>query len=683
MGLKRAMMIGLDGADPLVVKRLIAEGRMPNMKKLLEMGTASENIDMLGVFPTVTPPNWATLATGCYPKTHGITCFLNHTLGKSLGITEMNWDSRRIEAELIWEAFEAEGKRCIMLNYCEGWPNRVSGSKNVFVDGTGVVPFLRSSTQFQKLIFMDQSYAMIKEVAHTVNQSSSDCVVYKDQVEEFGQAEKMTEDDLRASMSGSFYSKADRSCTMPPMESQAFVLYNISAEEASNSDAVDRLYTPIKEAKGWSFDIPENALEAAVNFNNGLTRRYLLITASDGVQYDTWTLYASKRTDKPLGTVYVGAWSEAIYDVFNIEEKDVRVAYYLRGIHLSSDGSRGKLYVSHVMNIEDASYYYPQELAAEMMQAIGPMLYFGTFERHTKEADDIVLEMFKKLHDWHIAATKWLFDKYDDWQLFYIHLHSIDLCNHWYINEAVEGSHPEWQRHREVIDRIYEINDEYIGAMLNYLDGDTTIFVTSDHAAIPRSPGYKNPGIGELSGINAKVMHELGYTAVTPVEGVEGLYTIDWSKTTAVNHRTSHIYLNLKGRDPQGIVEPEDYNKMVQQIISDLYAYRDPYSGDRVVSFCMTREEMECVGMGGEHCGDIFFQLTKDFGLEHANTPNHVTNHGFSVGCLCAMAGSGIKEGYTLKRPVRNVDIVPTICHVVGNRMPSNVEGGVIYQALK
>ena len=48
MGLNRAMMIGLDGANPVVVKRLIAQGRLPNMKRLLEMGTASENIDMLG-----------------------------------------------------------------------------------------------------------------------------------------------------------------------------------------------------------------------------------------------------------------------------------------------------------------------------------------------------------------------------------------------------------------------------------------------------------------------------------------------------------------------------------------------------------------------------------------------------------------------------------------------------------
>ncbi len=203
----------------------------------------------------------------------------------------------------------------------------------------------------------------------------------------------------------------------------------------------------------------------------------------------------------------------------------------------------------------------------------------------------------------------------------------------------------------------------------------------SDHAATPRSVGYDNPGIGELSGINAKVMSDLGYTAVKAINAEKGLWEIDWSKTRAINSRTSYIYINLKGREQEGIVEPEDYDDLVQQIISDLYAYRDPVHGERVVSFAMTREEMECVGMGGPHCGDIFFQMRPDFQLEHANCPNQVTNNGYSVGCVCMMVGAGIKAE-TLSRPIRNVDIVPTICHLVGNRMPANVEGGVIYQAL-
>ena len=42
-----------------------------------------------------------------------------------------------------------------------------------------------------------------------------------------------------------------------------------------------------------------------------------------------------------------------------------------------------------------------------------------------------------------------------------------------------------------------------------------------------------------------------------------------------------------------------------------------------------------------------------------------------------------MKKGETIARPIRNVDIVPTLCHLVGNRMPKEVEGGIIYQALE
>lgn len=97
MGKKRAMLLGLDGADPVLIKRMIGEGRLPNMKRIMDSGAHTENLDMLGIFPTVTPPNWTILATGNYPLTHGITCFQNATEGR-LGITEMS--SYRIRTHL-------------------------------------------------------------------------------------------------------------------------------------------------------------------------------------------------------------------------------------------------------------------------------------------------------------------------------------------------------------------------------------------------------------------------------------------------------------------------------------------------------------------------------------------------------------------------------------------------------
>ena len=108
MGLKRAMVIGLDAADPVQVKRLMAEGKMPNLKKLLESGVANENLAMIGCLPSVTPPNWTSIATGCWPRTHGITCYGNQTLGEGLDIENVNWTSENVTADFICSRGQAQ-----------------------------------------------------------------------------------------------------------------------------------------------------------------------------------------------------------------------------------------------------------------------------------------------------------------------------------------------------------------------------------------------------------------------------------------------------------------------------------------------------------------------------------------------------------------------------------------------
>lgn len=678
MGRKRAMLIGLDGADPVIIKRMIAEGRLPNLKKVMDEGAHTENLDMLGVFPTVTPPNWTTLATGNYPITHGVTCFQNASEGR-IGISEMNWDSRRIESELIWEAFEDEGKRCIMFNYCQAWPNRVKGSKNIFIDGTGMVPFLRSSAEFQKYVYLDESLEELKEVPHNVRQSSGDCVVYGDQAEKM---QKAGDGSLEAEAAEYHFTAGEFDESTPLLEAPAYVMMGESVEEAANSDVIDTIYSPLKEAKNWGFDVPSDAKEAMYVFNEGLLRRPLLLVANENGVYDTIRIYKNKRTEQPIGEAKVGQWSNWIFDLEVEDDEEKHIAYKIRVVDIAEDGSKASFYVTHAINLDNHTYFYPQELGQEIFDECGPMMYFGTFHRHTDIGDEVVVETWAENHKWQAKASKYLLDKYEDWQLYYIHLHSIDLMNHWYINQSIPGSHPDWQRHNAAIEKVYEINDAFVGEMLEYLDGDTSMFIVSDHAATPRSPGYSNPGIGELSGINAKVMSELGYTKVKEIDASKGLWEIDWSQTKAVNNRTSYININLKGREPNGIVEPEDYDDLVQQIISDLYAYRDPVHGERVVAFAMTKEEMPSLGVGGIHAGDIFFQLRPDFQFEHANCPNDVTNHGHSIGCVCMMVGDGIKHEVLKIRP-RNVDIVPTICHLVGNRMPKDVEGGIIYQAVE
>jgi predicted AlkP superfamily phosphohydrolase/phosphomutase len=187
------------------------------------------------------------------------------------------------------------------------------------------------------------------------------------------------------------------------------------------------------------------------------------------------------------------------------------------------------------------------------------------------------------------------------------------------------------------------------------------------------------PLIGDMWGMNVGIMSELGYTKL---KEVDGNLEIDWENTKAVAQRAMYIYINLKGRDPKGVVDPKDYDELVSQIISDLYNYRDPKTGRRIIKFALNRHDMEDIGLGGPNCGDIVYFMEEEFSRTHGNGLSNQTNYGFSTRCLLMMAGAGFKKGEMIKRRCKVVDVVPTICHVAGAPMPKDVEGSVIYQAL-
>lgn len=659
---KRAMMLGLDGADPLIIKRLIDMGRMPNMKRVLKEGTAHTDLCMLGAFPSVTPPNWCSLATGNWPRTHGITCYDNHTLGKDLGIGEMNWDSRRVESELIWETFAQEGKRCILMNYCEAWPPRELDDKNIFIDGTGVVPFMRSVVDYQKVVLMEKGDFKVEEHTHDVKNSTADCVITGDQYEKMAKEGKAEGSD---------------SLFDPVLEHDLKIVAPFG--RARPVEEADNIRTPLQSPENWGRELPPDALVAVVPLNNSLVRRYFVVSG------DTITIYKNRKADgEILGTVKKGEWSEQIKDTYNKNDNLVNVIYRVRWLKEASDENTIKLYISSAQNMDDLKYTYPQEMGKKLFAAVGSPCGFakyGQTETTDWEGNEVLLESFRNNIDWHSEATHWLFKEYPDWDLYYIHLHAIDLYNHWYISRCVPGSDENWDKYLELLYGIYEAHDSYIGEMLKYVDDDTSIFVCSDHAAVPPSVGDVNPGIGGIPGLFYGVLEELGYTKTYVDEN--GKTKIDWSQTKAVSQRSSYIYINLKGRDPQGIVEPGDYEKTIEEVISAVYNYRHPHTGKRVVSFCMTREEMECIGMGGEHVGDIFIQLVPTYCMEHANCPSTVTNEGFSLNNLCMMIGGGFKKGVLFNRVIRITDVVATICHLTNTAMPSNIEGGVIWQALE
>ncbi len=60
---EKVLLLGIDGLDPKFSRKMVDEGHMPNLKKLIEAGSARHDLRLLGGVPTITPPMWTTLCT--------------------------------------------------------------------------------------------------------------------------------------------------------------------------------------------------------------------------------------------------------------------------------------------------------------------------------------------------------------------------------------------------------------------------------------------------------------------------------------------------------------------------------------------------------------------------------------------------------------------------------------------
>ncbi|MBQ2837339.1 MAG: nucleotide pyrophosphatase, partial [Peptococcaceae bacterium] len=223
--------------------------------------------------------------------------------------------------------------------------------------------------------------------------------------------------------------------------------------------------------------------------------------------------------------------------------------------------------------------------------------------------------------------------------------------------------------------------DEYVGRFMHYLDEGWTIIITSDHAQA--CPEHGPIAMGEPMGVNVRLMQELGYTNVKVDENGNELEEIDWENTKAVAVRGNHIYINLKGRNPYGIVDPADQYELEEQIMTDLYGYKHPVTGKRIIAVALRNRDAVLLGQGGPQAGDICYWTAEGYNYDHADTLATCYGEGdTSVSPIFIAAGTGIKEGFTTDRMIRQVDFAPTVAVLGGVRYPAQCEGAPAYQIL-
>ena len=271
------------------------------------------------------------------------------------------------------------------------------------------------------------------------------------------------------------------------------------------------------------------------------------------------------------------------------------------------------------------------------------------------------------------------------YEVIFSHLHNVDIAGHTFWELAKYRPHKEAydeKLYQDVMERFYVDTDRYLGRFMHLLDQGWDIIITSDHGLVCAEENEPAVPMGDPFGINIKVMQELGYTTLKKDADGNDLREIDWSKTTAVAQRGNHIYINLKGRDEHGIVDPADKYELERKIIDDLYSYR--WTGKRIIALAVRAKEAAHFGLNGYNCGDIIYFNEEGFNRIHGDSIS--TYQGYadtSVSPIFIAAGPNIKQNYVTDRVIREVDVAPTVAVLGGVRMPAQCEGAPVYQILE
>ena len=674
---RKLIILGIDGMEPRLCKRFLDEGKLPNIQKMLEQGAAREDLMMLGGVPTITPPMWTTLSTGAYPMTHGITCYFN-TAGTDLSRLANNFDSTKVQAEQLWKVTAKAGKKTLVWTWPCSWPP-VIDDPNLHVVG-GMAPTGPNAgygtVEGEHLIYASEACEAVKQMVQEDLHGGAGCIITDD----MKNAAKQHEDDPKHPTPGECTGGIDIDAwpEFDPMEGEELCEFEV---------ALTRYESPIREPKNWKVDIPEGAKEFTVVVSHGLIQYPALILKNAEGIYDTVAVYANKKSAEPFEVIKDGEYHPTVVsDVIKNDERFAVTRHYSI-IKIDPEGKSLVFSVGDALDITTDGKnetWAPKSLYQQTVDIAGYVPHTGQLAADYPElVSRRLLPGWDAFQKWQAKALLGLIEE-NGYEVIFTHNHSCDHLGHAMWRRAKSREKYGWNDekiYQGFIEEMYHQVDDYIGEFLPLIDKGWDIIVTSDHGLLC-SEEPDQPMIGDAFALNVGVMRELGYTVMVKDENGNDTRRVDWAKTKAVAPRGNHIYINLKGRNPHGSVDPADKYELESRIIDDLYSYR--MDGKRVIQFALRNKDAKLIGMGGEQCGDIIYFLEEGFNRLHGDASSTIEGYfDTSVSPIFFAAGPGIKKGVKTDRMIREVDVAPTAAVLLDVDMPAQCEGAPVYQILE
>ncbi len=241
--------------------------------------------------------------------------------------------------------------------------------------------------------------------------------------------------------------------------------------------------------------------------------------------------------------------------------------------------------------------------------------------------------------------------------------------------------------------KAYEVMDRTVGEIMKAMKPGATLIIVSDHGFHPWRWGFNtNTWLVENGYMTLK-----NPNASTKVYNLAQLFgqgsffpNVDWKHTEAYALGLGQIYLNLKGREKDGIVNPgPQARQLLEQIRQKLLAYRDPDTHQPV---------LEAVELGSQIFHGPYVKQEPDLQLNFE--PGYRTSWQTSLGAIprgvvvanlrdwsgdhCASDPKDTRGIFFSNRRMTGAnpriwDVAPTVLHLLGVKNPPPMDGRVLY----
>ena len=341
---------------------------------------------------------------------------------------------------------------------------------------------------------------------------------------------------------------------------------------------------------------------------------------------------------------------------------------------------RGKLISCFITPSKEQDYTYPSGLRKQIEERFGSFIFDVAFR--TEDRSRVLKEIYQMTEN-HFQVIEYLIED-KSWSLFWFVEIGVDRMHHafWKFMDKEHHLYQPGNPFETAIYDYYKFIDNNLGRLLEKIDDRTAVMVVSDHGAKRMKGAFC---------VNDWLI-EQGDLVVTepPLKGqnVDEL-KIEWSRTKAWGWGGyyARIFLNVEGREPQGIIKPEDYEPVRDDLAERLRAIKGP-QGENWQTVVIKPQE-HYPELNGEYpdlmvyFDDLFWRSAGTLGyetrylLENDTGPDDAVHDYDGIYILYDPRKPG-----TGKKDANILDIAPTILNVLGGPQVSGLRGQIIEQTV-